>query len=157
MRGILAGFCGVLACVFWTGCETTPPPDGFHYENHTVGKHPERVVVKDNPNEDNVIKVTPVGPTRSLEPGEGEHYEYQYRGRYVSKVALKDPDPNYVPIEWIEVKADQRCPKCRWDYVSMGKQGSVIKWYCDVKVHGVKDSAVNPQEKKEPVTPQSEN
>jgi hypothetical protein len=132
---------GILACLFTAGCETTPAPDGFHYEYHTVGKHSERVVVKDyDSSDDNVIKVASTGPTRSLEPGPGEHYEYQYRGRYVSKVAMKDADENVVPIEWIEVPQDERCPKCRWDNVTVGKR-SVLKWYCDKKIHPWKEGA----------------
>ncbi|HVR83811.1 MAG TPA: hypothetical protein VMU54_05820 [Planctomycetota bacterium] len=139
-----------MASIFVVGCETTPPPEGFHYETYTVGKHPERRVVKDYDVADNQIAVAPTKtvPTSSIEPGPGEHYEYQYRGRYISKVVKKDIDENAVPVQVIEVPADERCPKCHWDYVTVGKR-SVIKWFCDAKVHGVKEGA----EKKEGLTP----
>lgn len=128
---------GILATVLISGCELTPPSEGYHYETTTVGKHPERKAVKDREPEDNVVKVPSTVPTEPLEPGIGEHYEYQYRGRYASKVVLKDVEVSHVPVEVIEVSADQRCPKCHWDYVTVGKR-SMIKWFCDAKNHGLK-------------------
>jgi hypothetical protein len=135
MAGYMGGF---LASVVMVGCATTPPPEGYHYETYTVGKHPERRVVKDREPEDNVVKYTSTVPTTSLEPGDGEHYEYQYRGKYPSKVVVKDVDVNYVPVEYVEVSPDQRCPKCHWNYVLVGKR-TVIKWFCDAKVHHSKE------------------
>jgi hypothetical protein len=145
IAGCVGGF---LAAVVMAGCSTTPAPEGFHYETCTVGKHPERRVVKDRESEDNVVKVTSTVPTGPLEPGAGDHYEYQYRGKYTSKVVVKDVDVNGVPVEYIEVSADQRCPKCHWDYVLVGKR-SVVKWYCAAKVHPSKEEA----QKTAPPTP----
>jgi hypothetical protein len=142
MKHVLGtGVSAVLASILLIGCATTPPPPGFHYETSSVGKRMERKLVKDREPGD-WITPSSTPPTGLDEPGPGKHYEYQYRGKWTTKVIVKDVEVNYVPIEWLDVTEGERCSKCHWEYVTVGKR-SVIKWFCDAKVHGSKEGAQN--------------
>jgi hypothetical protein len=133
----------ILASLLMMACETTPPPQGYHYEPDSVSKHPGRVLVKDlGPGETGEIRNTT--PTGTEVAGEGHHYEYRVQNHKILRVVEKDHDPNFVPEKRIEVSLEERCPHCHYDYVTVIKQRSVIKWYCDANVHE------KPQEQRKP-------
>jgi len=126
----------LMGAAAWGGCESAPPPEGFHYE-YRGDKRATRVLVKDADPNPTFVVVSQVEIGHDVPEGPDEHFMAKNVGKTTRLVVVRDVETKFtIPTSTeIEVSPDDICPLCTQRRVLVGKR-TEYHWICDSVRHG---------------------